>query len=354
MSPYSSPFWVTYRQAQSIGGHVNAGEKSTPIVFWKFGVAEVQEPDGEVSEKQFAMCRLYHVFNVEQCTLPGLDLGKPELPNKAFNPIPICEQVIAHFANKPAIYHHGDRAFYTPSLDTVTMPPKESFDSPESYYSTVYHELTHSTGHESRLKREGINMPHFFGDAVYSKEELIAECGAAFLSGYCGIVDKTLSNSASYLDNWIRVLKSDSRLIFHAASAAQRATDLILGTTAGEKSPVIPSAEPKAYSISAASLTIAATVKCPIAALRVPGNKPILIKRKVLKIATANMKFTAIGISKDDSGRRFLNVVGTDKKNPKIHRRYAFADQDVRQCRKLIAHWTKAQRTHQQGREVTN
>jgi antirestriction protein ArdC len=159
------------------------------------------------------------------------------------------------------------------------MPAKEAFDNPESYYSTVYHELTHSTGHKSRLDREGINVPHFFGDAVYSKEELIAECGAAFLSGHCGIVDKTLPNSASYLDNWIRVLKSDSRLIFHAASAAQRATDLILGTTAGEKSPVIPSAEPNAYSISAASLTIAAKVKCPVAALPVPGNKPILSAR---------------------------------------------------------------------------
>jgi antirestriction protein ArdC len=148
-------------------------------------------------------------------------------------------------------------------LDSVTMPCREAFESPEEYYSTLFHELTHSTGHKSRLDREGINVPHYFGDPVYSREELIAECGAAFLSGQSGIVSKTLSNSASYLQNWIRVLKSDSRLIITAASAAQKAADLILGTTAGEKSPAsrpVATAEPKAYAISSSSLAIAAKV----------------------------------------------------------------------------------------------
>ena len=175
------------------------------------------------------MCRLYHVFSVEQCTLPGLDLGKPELPDKTFNPIPECERIVAGFAAKPAIKHGGDRAFYMPSLDHITMPQPEDFDSPEEYYSTLFHELTHSTGHKSRLDREGINQMHYFGDPVYSREELIAECGAAFLAGHSGIVSKTLSNSASYLQNWIQVLKADSRLIITAASAAQKAADLILG-----------------------------------------------------------------------------------------------------------------------------
>jgi antirestriction protein ArdC len=231
VSPYSSPFWLTYKQAAGIGGHVNAGEKSTPIVFWKFGKEEQAEPDGEITTtKTWAMCRLYHVFNVDQCTIPGLDLGKPELPDKTFNPIPICEKIVAEFAGKPPIHHAGDRAFYTPSRDTVTMPARESFDGPEEYYNTLFHELTHSTGHSSRLDREGINVPHFFGDPVYSREELVAEMGAAFLSGHCGIENKTLNNSASYLQSWIKALRSDSKLVIVAAGAAQKAADLILGS----------------------------------------------------------------------------------------------------------------------------
>ncbi len=357
MSPYSSPFWLTYKQAQSIGGHVNAGEKSTPICFWKFGVTEVQEPDGEVTEKQFAMCRLYHVFNYEQATIPGLDLGKPEIPDKTFNSIPICEQVIANCANKPAIYHHGDRAFYMPSVDHITMPKAEAFDSPEEYYSTLFHELTHSTGHKSRLDREGINVAHFFGDAVYSREELIAECGAAFLSGHSGIVSKTLSNSASYLENWIKVLKGDSRLIFHAASAAQKSADYILGNTTvkGEgTSPVSPAVrQPKEYAISAGSIAIAAKVKCPIAALPVPGNRPILIKRSILKTATANMQIQHIVVTKDSDGHRFLTVDGTDKKTPTTQRHYSFRDQDAKTCKNLISKWVGSQRKNSKAiREV--
>jgi antirestriction protein ArdC len=232
VSPYASPFWLTYQQAIKIGGHVNAGEKSTPIVFWKFGKNEVQEPDGSVTDKTWAMCRLYRVFNYEQCTIPGLDLTPSAAPtDKIFNRIAECEQVVAGFAG-PAVKHAGDRAFYMPSLDAVTMPARESFDGPEEYYNTLFHELTHSTGHGSRLNREGINQMHFFGDPVYSREELVAEMGAAFLSGHCGIESKTLGNSAAYLQSWIRVLRSDSKLVLVAAGQAQKAADLILGLAA--------------------------------------------------------------------------------------------------------------------------
>jgi antirestriction protein ArdC len=236
VSPYSSPFWLTYKQAAGIGGHVNAGEKSTPIVFWKFGKEEQAEPDGEITTtKTWAMCRLYHVFNYEQCTIPGLKLDlTPTTPDKTFNPIPICEQVVANLAGKPPINHAGDKAFYTPSRDAVTMPARESFDGAEEYYNTLFHELTHSTGHSSRLDREGVNAMHFFGDSVYSREELIAEMGAAFLSGHCGIENKTLNNSASYLQSWIKALRSDSKLVIVAAGAAQKAADLILGVTASK------------------------------------------------------------------------------------------------------------------------
>jgi len=236
VSPYSSPFWLTYKQAAGIGGHVNASEKSTPIVFWKFGKEkEIEDGDGGTTmTKAWAMCRLYHVFNYEQCTIPGLDLGKPEIPDNTFNPIPNCEKIVAEFAGKPEIKHAGDKAFYTPSQDSVTVPKPESFDGPEEYYNCLFHELTHSTGHKSRLDREGVSAMHFFGDSVYSREELIAEMGAAFLSGHCGIENKTLNNSASYLQSWIKALRSDSKLVLVAAGAAQKAADLILGVTSNK------------------------------------------------------------------------------------------------------------------------
>ena len=104
-----------------------------------------------------------------------------------------------------------------------------AFDSPEAYYSTLFHELTHSTGHASRVGREGIEKLNTFGSESYSKEELIAEMGAAMLCGIAGIERKTLSNSAAYLQSWINVLKSDSRMVVSAASQAQKAADYIQG-----------------------------------------------------------------------------------------------------------------------------
>lgn len=301
ISPYSSPFWLTYKQAQSIGGHVNAGEKSTPIVFWKFGEDEVEEPSGEMTTKTWAMCRLYHVFNVEQCTIPGLKLDSTPVADKSFNPIPECERILAAWSGKPEVRHSGDRAFYQPIEDFVNMPARESFDSPEFYYSVLFHEMTHSTGHRSRLGREGITEAHFWGDAVYSREELVAEMGAAFLSGHCGIEAKTLNNSAAYLQSWIRVLKADSRLAITAAAAAQKAADLILGQASkGEpasppvSAPVakrasvpVPVVKPVAPVVAApdetsqVSLTVAKS-NCPYVTLRTVHGAMVIDRRRYL------------------------------------------------------------------------
>jgi antirestriction protein ArdC len=105
------------------------------------------------------------------------------------------------------------------------MPAKEAFESPEAYYSTLFLEFTHSTGHESRLNRPGITETHYFGDEIYSKEELIAEMGAAMLCGTIGIENKTIKNSASYIQSWLGKLKDDKKLVVHAAANAQRASD---------------------------------------------------------------------------------------------------------------------------------
>ncbi len=132
---------------------------------------------------------------------------------------------------KPTIRHGGDCASYSKVLDSIQMPERTSFDSREEYYSTLFHELTHSTGHTTRLNRSTLTDFERFGDHNYSREELVAEMGAAFLCGITGIEHRTISNSAAYLANWLDALKNDSRLVLVAASQAQKAADLILGFT---------------------------------------------------------------------------------------------------------------------------
>jgi antirestriction protein ArdC len=224
---YESQYWLTFKQAKDLGGHVKAGEHSLPITFWQFG-KDTEEQDGETTERRWAFCRIYHIFNLQQCEIPGLDMTPSDGPKNTFNAIEACERVAAGYRG-PDVKHGYNRACYMPGFDKIEMPSRETFHSPEEYYSTLFHEMTHSTGHPSRLKREGITEAHFFGDKVYSKEELVAEMGAAFLCGHTGIENKTIDNSASYIQSWLKVLRGDSKLVISAASAAQRAADLILG-----------------------------------------------------------------------------------------------------------------------------
>jgi antirestriction protein ArdC len=129
----------------------------------------------------------------------------------------------------PEVAYGGSRACYSPSADKVSLPERSSFESAEAFYSTAFHELTHSTGHASRLARKDLLEFHRFGDASYSREELVAEMGAAMLSGSAGIHQTTVPQSAAYLDSWLRVLRGDSRMIVTAAAQAQRAADLVRG-----------------------------------------------------------------------------------------------------------------------------
>jgi antirestriction protein ArdC len=231
---YGSPYWLTFNQAKQLGAHVRQGEKSTLVSFWKFNEYEKENRQtGETENKTSALLRYYRVFNIEQCeglvALHGDD-------RKPVNPIAKCESIANQMRNAPRIEQHS-RAFYRPSADIVGMPSRNCFESPEAYYSTLFHELTHSTGHTLRLNRfEKNSTDHQFGSESYSKEELIAEMGAAMLAGMAGISQVTLSNSASYLQSWIERLKSDSRMIISAASHAQKAADYILGQTTAQGS----------------------------------------------------------------------------------------------------------------------
>lgn len=228
-SGFSSPYWVTYRQAQMVGGNVRMGEKGLPVVYWKIGAREVEDGD-QVVEKPSVLCRQYTVFNIEQCE--GLRLQPTPLKEILIEPIEACERVVSNWQRKPTITHGGDCASYSKVLDMVRMPERECFDSAEEYYSTLFHELTHSTGHPNRLNRSTLTDFERWVDETYSREELCAEMGAAYLAGYCGIDGKTLTNSASYLANWLHALRQDSRLVIVAASQAQKAEDMILGSSA--------------------------------------------------------------------------------------------------------------------------
>jgi antirestriction protein ArdC len=236
---YASPYWLTYREALALGGHVKAGEHGSPIVFWKWLSREVEKPDGSIDEKNFPMLRYYTVFNAEQtggCRLPA-DARDGGTPDSTFNPIDSCEAIYANMPNRPRLEHgattaitrgHRFEAYYTAGRDTVVMPRREAFDSPEFYYSVLFHELTHSTGAVHRLNRPTLNQAVKFGDTNYSKEEIVAEMGASFLAGHTGIEQVTLINNAAYLASWIKTLKGDPKLVIVAAAAAQKAADYIL------------------------------------------------------------------------------------------------------------------------------
>jgi len=223
LAGYGSQYWLTYRQAQALGGNVRKGEHGTKIVFWNLDKYETETADGEAEERTSAFLRYYTVFNLEQTE--GL---KALLALPPARPIESAEVIVAGMPNAPA-FEQGFRASYTPSHDTVTMPSRTAFESQAEYYSTLFHELTHSTGHGKRLARDGFDRPQMFVSESYSREELIAEMGSAMLCGVAGIEQATVANSVAYLKSWIARLKSDSRLVVQAASAAQKAADYIRG-----------------------------------------------------------------------------------------------------------------------------
>ena len=231
---YASPWWGTYDQITKLGGQVKKGEHGTSVILYKTIERDDENSEGETDEKkkQGAILRSFTVFNASQCTgLPEMYMQVEEDTRPEHERIEACEEVVAKYlANGGPSFGHdgGDRAFYSPSQDRIAIPTLASFDSPEEYYSTLFHELTHSTGHSTRLNREGIVEGHRFGDQLYSKEELIAETGAAMACAVTGIDQTTtIANSEAYIKNWLSQLRDpdNKSLILKASAAAQRAMD---------------------------------------------------------------------------------------------------------------------------------
>lgn len=231
---FSSPYFLTYKQAIAKGGNVRKGQQGTPVVFWKVGKKDgASDAEVKAGKGRYFILRYYTAFNVTQCD--GIEVPGDSGVQKVFNPIEECERVVSSYTQVP-VRHGGGRACYIPTLDEINMPDKEDFLTSEEYYSTLYHEMTHSTGHKDRLAREGVTNPIKFGSHDYSFEELVAECGAAFLCGYTGIENKTLDNSVAYLQSWAAKLRGEPRWIVDAASKAAKAADLIRGVKEDYKS----------------------------------------------------------------------------------------------------------------------
>jgi antirestriction protein ArdC len=226
MCGYSSPFWMTYNQAKSLGAQVRKGEKSTIACLYKSYTKEVEAPDtGEKTDEARRVLKAYPVFNADQVD------GLPE----RFHPAATLElvepegretELDAFFAAIPVnLRHQGCEAYYEPTADRVTMPPASLFNGFDHYYATLAHELSHWTGHASRLGRD---LKNRFGTAAYAAEELVAELSSAMLGAELGLPVTHLDNHASYIEHWLKLLKDDDRAILTAAAKAEEASSLLL------------------------------------------------------------------------------------------------------------------------------
>jgi len=219
----STPYWLTHSQIEMRGGKILAGEKGTVITFWR---SPDKERDGEDARP---VMRYYRVWNYDQTE--GMPPCPEEVPGAGLEPKAAAEAIVKAMPLPPSITKVGDEAFYSIVEDRVNVPQLKKFKDVNRYYSVFFHELTHSTRHSKRLNRtyrnEKPNQPRVFGSNDYSREELVAEIGAAFLCAECGI-ENTVESSAAYISGWLSAINDDEKLLVHACAAAQRASDFIL------------------------------------------------------------------------------------------------------------------------------
>jgi len=233
---FSSPYYLTFKQVQTLGGKVKKGSKSELIVFWQWLIRETEERDasGQPKKKKIPFLKYYRVFNIEQTE--GIKYETNNIQISEFQQIDNAEKFVVDFKDKPPVNHGGSRACYRPLDDVIMMPQPETFENEPEYYGTLFHELTHSTGHKERLNREGVTESDGFGREQYSREELTAEIGTAFICALTGISNEKLEeNQQAYINGWISKLKSDPKLIFVASGRAQKAVDYMQGRRTEEK-----------------------------------------------------------------------------------------------------------------------
>jgi len=222
---HSSPFWMTYRQSQVLGGQVRKGERGTVAIFYRAYQAKVAD-EGEEAEdhRTRRVLKSFIVFNA--CQIDGLPGRFFPQPRPLPPPTERDSALDRFFAAVPArIRHWGAEAFYSPVVDQVTMPEPGLFRDLDHYRATLAHELSHWTGHENRLARQ---MGGRFGSEAYAMEELVAELSSAMLGAELGLPVDHLDHHACYLASWLKVLKADSRAILTVAAKAEEAASLLL------------------------------------------------------------------------------------------------------------------------------
>ena len=226
-SEFQSPVWGSFKQIREAGGQVNKGEKGTFVIFTK----TLRETDDAGNENKIWYLRYYYIFNSDQCSWTEKGQTKVNKLSQGCNSEVTrsrsAEEIIENMPNRPSIEHSRQgKPSYSPGRDTIFMPNPSQFSGIENYYRSMFHELTHSTGHPSRLNRD---LVAFSADTLhtYSKEELVAELGAAYLN----VISEnpvSLDVSASYINSWKKVLSDNTDWIIWAASKASRAVNYIL------------------------------------------------------------------------------------------------------------------------------
>jgi antirestriction protein ArdC len=235
---YASPFFVSFKQAKQLGGHVKKGEQGTPVIFWLWPDEKRKAEAAAAGRQAFPIIRYYQVFNTSQCEgITHKRLTEWEEEQKTERPehekIEAAAAVVAGWEDSCPIEYGMGQAYYSPAADKIGMPAAEAFETGPAFYCTLFHEMAHATGHSKRLNRfPADTASQAFGSESYSEEELTAEMAASFLAAESGIdAAAYLDQSAAYVASWLQRLKGDSKLVVQAASRAQKAADSILGRT---------------------------------------------------------------------------------------------------------------------------
>lgn len=229
---YKSRCWAGYVQMNKKGGRIEKGEKGVPIFvphIEKISQKVYNPFSGQIQEYELSHVTYQrrYVWNLEQCCIP--ESYNPRLPTQIIhNEICSAQEIVHSYAHSPTIFHNSSHCCYSPNFDFIEMPDISEFQSAEAYYSTLFHEMIHSTGHNSRLRRFSSN---WIDRVEYSKEELVAEFGSCFLSAKAGILYQNRSNQIAYLQNWVSYLSNHKSELLLASLQALNAVNHILGTS---------------------------------------------------------------------------------------------------------------------------
>ena len=224
--------WASFSQVKEKGGKVKKGEKSSICVFWKMVKVEEENDKGKKVEKLVPFLRYYNVFHIATQT-EGIEIPEDEEISNDIEPIEEADNILMNYIKREGItleQEISDEAWYSPLQDKIHLPKLEQFAEVAEYYSTAFHEASHSTGHKDRLNRPDLVDMNGFGSTSYSREELTSEIASSLILNLLGIeTPQSFKNNTAYIQSWLKVLKNDNRFIISASSRAEKAVDFILG-----------------------------------------------------------------------------------------------------------------------------